>query len=138
MRSRDLLIAGMMVNQDGENRHRAARTVSGVPGPRARRSVARTPQPRDKGGTHPSRISLVCNVETPMESGDGRFAGRPTATAAELSSGKGWSKKRTLAAERHGEFITRQIGQYPTRKGADVDRMNHLMNDKTTTNRGKS
>ncbi|MCP5016559.1 MAG: hypothetical protein GY938_15035 [Ketobacter sp.] len=28
--------------------------------------------------------------------------------------------KTTPAAERQGEIITRRIGQYPTRKGADV------------------
>src|SRR2546425_914744 len=58
-----------------------------------------------------------------MESGSGRSAGKPIAIKAELSSGTGWSKKRMLAAERHGECITRRIGQYQTRKGAGVDQV---------------
>ena len=45
--------------------------------------------PRSKDGTHPSRISSVRNVITPMESGGGRYTGKPTATAADFSNGEG-------------------------------------------------
>jgi hypothetical protein len=45
------------------------------------------PRPRSIGGTRPGRISSVRNVETPMESGGGRYAGGPTVREAESSSG---------------------------------------------------
>ncbi len=48
---------------------------------------------------------------------------------AERSSGIGRSKKRMLAAERHRESITGQIGLWLTRKSADVDRVTHPKND---------
>jgi hypothetical protein len=47
-------------------------------------------------------------------------ASKPTARKAELLSGKGWIKKRTLPAERQQEDITGQIGpttEIPTLKG---------------------
>jgi hypothetical protein len=48
----------------------------------------RTPLPRSKDSTHPSRISLARNVATPMESDAGRCVGKPTARTAEFSSGR--------------------------------------------------
>ena len=50
-----------------------------------------TPPPRDKGGTHPGRISLVWNVETPL--GSGRAPGRLTVREAQFPSGKGRPEK---------------------------------------------
>jgi hypothetical protein len=44
----------------------------------------------------------------------------PIARAGQLHSGYRTVKKRMLTAERHRESITCRIGQYPTRKGADV------------------
>src|SRR6266853_5685028 len=44
----------------------------------------------------------------------------PIARAGQSHSGHRTAKKRTPAAERPGESITRRIGQYPPRKGADV------------------
>jgi hypothetical protein len=73
-----------------------------------------------------------------MESGDGRFAGEPTVRKAEPPVGTGTSKKRTPVAERQREYITGWIGQYPTRKGADVDVVSHPKNDETTANRRES
>jgi hypothetical protein len=46
------------------------------------------PGPRSIGGTRPGRISSVRNVETPMESGDGRFAGERTVTKADPPVGE--------------------------------------------------
>jgi hypothetical protein len=44
----------------------------------------------------------------------------PIARAGQSHSGHRTAKKRTPAAERPGESLTRRIGQYPPRKGADV------------------
>jgi len=44
---------------------------------------------------------------------------------AKSSEGVGGCKKRMPAAERHREYITCWIGQYPTRKGADMRRVGH-------------
>src|SRR3982751_2038094 len=74
--------------------------------------------PRRIGGTHPERISLMRNVLTPMRSAVMAVSqpqGRP-----KPSAGMGGIEKRKPAAERQGETITRRIGQYPTRKGADA------------------
>ena len=77
MRPRNRVTAEMMADYDG---------VSIEP-PRAYSPGRWTPLLRGKGGTHPSCISVMRNVGTPMESGGGRYTGRPTATAAEPSSG---------------------------------------------------
>src|SRR4029450_8666864 len=47
-------------------------------------------------------------------------ARHPIARAGQLHSGYRTVKKRMPTAERHRESITCRIGQYPTRKGADV------------------
>lgn len=102
-------------------------------------SVSGTPRPRRTKGTHPSRISLLRNVEIPMRSG--WWSIRPVSQSQERpnsSVGTGRSKKRTPAAERHGEYITRWIGQYPTRKGADVDLVSHPKTDVQIANPRKS
>jgi len=45
----------------------------------------------------------------------------PSQERAKSTAGTGWRKKRTPAAERHGESITRRIAPYGVpRKGADV------------------
>jgi hypothetical protein len=43
-----------------------------------------------------------------------------------------------LAAERQGETITRRIGQYPTRKGADAILVSYPKDDVKVANRGES
>ncbi len=73
--------------------------------------VPGTPWPRRIEGTHPSRISLLRNVEIPMRSV--WWSIRPVSQSQERpkpSVGVGRSKKRKPAAERHGEYITRWIG----------------------------
>ena len=133
--------------------------------PRAYSSGGWTPQLRGKGGTHPSRISTMRNVGTPMEASGGRYAGRPTATAADFSSGnrmvqeaKAGSRKATGRHNRpdrawgwHGGTTDRNhplsgarvrvppiSTTYPTRKGADVDQGSHPTIDVTSANRWKS
>jgi hypothetical protein len=74
-----------------------------------------TPGLRDKEDTHPKRISPVWNVETPLRSGRRRSSSSPPVSqppvrTAQRCSGTGWPKKRTPPAERHGEAITRRIG----------------------------
>lgn len=96
-------------------------------------SVSGTPRPRRIEGILASRISLLWNGESPMESDDGRCISRPDVRMAEHSSGTGRSEKRMLAAERQRESITGQIGHCPTRKGADVDRVTHPKNETRIT-----
>ena len=96
-----------------------------------------TAVPRGIGGTHPSRISCVCNVETPMGSRIDQGPGKPTVRKAALPSGTGRSNKPMPAAERQRE-IGRARPAPPlalpynrpdtgpsarARKGADVDRV---------------
>ena len=100
--------------------------------------VDTAPRPRSIGGTRPGCISCVRNVETPMESGGGRFAGQPTVRKVNPPVGTGTSKKRRPVAERQREYITGWIGQYPIRKDADVDVVSHPKNDGTTANRRES
>jgi len=45
-----------------------------------------------------------------------------TARKAEPLRGEGMLKKRMPSLEREQEYITGRIGQYPTRKGADLSR----------------
>jgi hypothetical protein len=78
--------------------------------PRAYSSGGWTPQLRGKGGTHPGRISVMRNVETPMESGGGRYVGRPTATAAETSSGRRMVQEAKASSRKQRESITGWIG----------------------------
>ncbi len=75
-----------MVNEDDGN---GLRDMGNATMPRMHRSVrcTRTPEPRSKDSIHPSRISHVRNVVTPMESGE-RYVGKPKVTMAELSSGR--------------------------------------------------
>lgn len=60
-----------------------------------------TPPPRGKEGTHPGRVSLVWNVETPLRSG--QRPGRLTVRKAYILSGTGWLDKPMPAAERQQE-----------------------------------
>jgi hypothetical protein len=92
-------------------------------------SDTRTPRPRSREDTHPSRISNVRNVTTPMGvwsrgREDTLQASKPTATAANPPAGQDDPRSEGRHAERHGEDITRRIGpgnrRYPPRKGADV------------------
>src|SRR5690242_15534918 len=50
-------------------------------------SPARAPRPRRTEGTHPDRLSIMRNVETPMGS-DGSAASKPTVRKAEFPSGR--------------------------------------------------
>src|SRR4051812_42931448 len=93
-------------------------------------TLMRTPWPRSIEDTHPSRISNVRNVTTPMGvwlrgRGCTLQASKPTATAANPPAGQDGPRSESQHAERHGEDITRWIGpgnrKYPPRKGADVD-----------------
>lgn len=63
--------------------------------------VARTPPPRDRGGTLPGRVLRMWNVETPPRSG--HMSGEPTVRKAELWAGTGWPKKPMPVAERQQE-----------------------------------
>ena len=73
---------------------------------------------RGIAGSQPGRISRMRKRKTPMRSE--QSVPKPQGMA-NSSVGAGCSKKRTPAAERHGEYITRWIGPYPTRKRADVE-----------------
>src|SRR5664279_4763150 len=93
-----------------------------------------TPPPRGKGSTHPGRISLVWNVETPLGSGWEQPPGRPTVRKAKLLSGNRMTQeanagRRKAAGNRgkHGWPSTSRFsdnwpdtGLARTRKGADV------------------
>jgi hypothetical protein len=73
-------------------------------------AVARTPQPRSRAGTLPSRISFVRNVETPSRSSIYRcLVSRPQGKP-NSSAGTGRSKKLTPAAERKQENGNRITG----------------------------
>jgi hypothetical protein len=82
-------------------------------------------------------------VETPMGSDRGR-QGQPCRSAAKLQRmenspvGTRTSKKRMPPAVRRWDYITRRIGQYPSRKAADVDVVSPLKDDATTANGGVS
>ena len=73
---------------------------------------------RGIAGSQPGRISRMRKRKTPVRSE--QSVPKPQGMA-KSSVGAGYSKKRTPAAERHGEYITRWIGPYPTRKRADVE-----------------
>ena len=78
-----------------------------------------TRPPRSKEGTHPSRISLMWNVETPMRSGSRPVSGPQTPVSQPQGkpnslAGRGGTKKRKSPAVRQGETITRRIG--PSKK----------------------
>ena len=65
---------------------------------------------RRKGGTHPDRISLMRNVETPMGSAHSSGS-RPTVRKAQIPSGRRKDREANAgSAERQGETITRRIG----------------------------
>src|SRR3954453_17412947 len=59
-------------------------------------SPARAPRPRRPEGTHPDRLSILRNVETPM--GAPPPVSRP---GGKSPAGGGGSEKRKPAAERH-------------------------------------
>lgn len=101
-----------------------------------------TPPPRDREGTHPGRISLVRNVETPSRSRHRSVSGGPTVREAELLAGnrmiqeanaggsKGHGNPEQLVA---GAFAGRSgvTGRIPglmprAREGADVDQVSPL------------
>ena len=69
-----------------------------------------------------------------------RASGSPTVRKEQPSSGTGILKKRTPAAERPGEVITRWIGprkwRYPMRKRADVRLVDLLKTQVKSANRG--
>ncbi|GAC1645948.1 MAG: hypothetical protein NVS4B2_35320 [Chloroflexota bacterium] len=77
----------------------------------------RTPRPRSKDGTHPGRISLMWNVETPMESGDGRYAGTPTVRNAESSSGIGMVQEAKAGSRKATGIHNRPDRARPNLKG---------------------
>src|SRR5690348_15271713 len=52
-----------------------------------KQSAGRTPPSRGREGTHPARISLMQNVETPKGSCCHRATGRPTARKAKIPDG---------------------------------------------------
>src|SRR3954452_18734860 len=58
-------------------------------------SPARAPRPRRTEGTHPDRLSIMRNVETPMGSG-GSAASKPTVRKAEVPSR--WRRVREAKA----------------------------------------
>jgi hypothetical protein len=138
MRLRQLESPEPMADEDGDDGSRQARNDRAYEWSTCAATLTQAPLPRSRDGTPPGRISSVWNVETPMESGDGRCAGRPTVRAAESSSGTGTSEKRMLAAERQRESITGQIGQCPIRKDADADVVSHPKNDVKSANRRES
>jgi hypothetical protein len=73
--------------------------------------------PRSIGSTHPGRISIVRNVITPMESDGGRCVGRPTATAAELSSGNGMAQEANASSRKATGTHNRLDRVIPNLKG---------------------
>ena len=76
--------------------------------------------------THPNRISLERNRKIPLKST--QVVSEP-ARGAEFFSGrrKGQQAKAT-SYEQEGEYITRWIGQYPSRKAADVTLVSYPKN----------
>jgi hypothetical protein len=87
-------------------------------------SIMGTPGPRSREDAHPSRISKMWNVTTPMgvwSRGRGCTlqASKPTATAANPSAGQDGPRSECGHAERQRECITGPIGRYPIRKDAD-------------------
>jgi hypothetical protein len=93
--------------------------------------------PRRIGGTHPERISLMWNVLTPMRSVGSPAVSQPQGRP-KPPAGEGRIEKRMPVAERQGESITRRIGQYPTRKGADAILVDYPKGDVKGANRGES
>jgi hypothetical protein len=81
-------------------------------------AVVRTPQPRSRAGTLPSRISFVRNVETPSRSSIyGCLVSQPQGKP-NSSAGTGRSKKQMPAAERKQENGNRNTG--PTISGSRI------------------
>jgi hypothetical protein len=87
MRLRQPLTAETMADHGSTGNEKHGSDVAMIENDLLSLSRYKTPQPRSKGGTHPSRISVVWNVVTPMESGGGRYTGKPTARKAKPSSG---------------------------------------------------
>jgi hypothetical protein len=90
----------------------------------------RTPRPRSIEDAHPRRISKVRNVTTPIGvwsrgRGDTLQASKPTATTANPLAGQGDPRSEGGHAERQRECITGPIGQYPSRKVANVGQVSH-------------
>ena len=54
-----------------------------------------------------------------------KFISKRTVMKAEFLSRTGFLKKRMPSAERQQEIITGRIGQYPSRKTADVGKVDH-------------
>ena len=74
-----------------------------------------TPRPRSTEDTHPRRVCRMRNTVTPMRSA--AVAASRRQRRPESAAGRGCPRKRTPAAERHGEAITRRIGLPTDPKG---------------------
>src|SRR5438034_610861 len=96
----------------------------------------RTPRPRSREGTLPSRSSKVRNMITPMRSE--RNPSKPTARTAEFLSGCRKVQEAKASRRKATGIHNRLDREYPTRKGADVDLVSHPKNEVRVTNRGKS
>ena len=98
---------------------------SGIVGHRATstpRDWSTTPRPRSREGTPPSCSSQERNMITPMKSATcSQAAVAQPQGRGNSSAGSGCAKKRKPVAERHREFRTYWIGEYPSRQGADVE-----------------
>jgi hypothetical protein len=79
--------------------------------------------PRRKEDTHPDRDSFMWNTETPMGTAGDPAVGRPQGRLNAQREQED-SRSECRLVERPGERITRRIGQYPSRKAADVSLVN--------------
>lgn len=86
----------------------------------------RIPSSRSKEKTHPNHISQEWNMKTPL-----KFTQviSETARGAEFFSGRRRGQKaKATSYEQEGKYITRWIGQYPSRKVADVTLVSYPKN----------
>jgi hypothetical protein len=125
-------------NEDGlygdiGERHRGRTTLDRYGRPVA--AISDT-YPRSREGIHPSRSSTERNMITPMRSG--ATPSKPTVRAAEVLSGCRKVQEAKASSRKTTGIHNRLDREYPTRKGADVDMVNHPKNDVTVTYRGKS
>ena len=90
------------------------------------------------GGTHPEAHLPHAERVNPDEARCN--GGKPTARKAQILSGRGKDREaKAGSAERLGETITRRIGQYPARKGADAILVDYPKKDAVKeANRGES
>jgi hypothetical protein len=79
----------------------------------------RTPIPRSRKGTHPSRVSKVRNMITPMRSR--AISSKPTVRTAEFLSGNRMLQKANASSRKATGIHNRLDREYPSRKGADVE-----------------